>query len=83
MGVQVYGDYTMGWAQVFFDGQEVWRGDTSEIWSYQGRNGEYIEVKDFEPGSHALRIESMGFDYHPVTVAFFGFNQTGGVKLEE
>lgn len=83
MGVQVYGDYTIGWARVLFDGQEIWRGDTSEIWAYQGRNGGYIEITGYEPGPHTLRIESMGFDYHPVTVAFFGFNREGGVKMEE
>jgi hypothetical protein len=79
MGVQIYGDYTIGWARVLFDGQEVWRGDTAAIWSYQGRNGGYVEVSGFGPGSHTLRIESMGFDYRPVTVAFFGFSHEGGV----
>ena len=83
MGVQIYGDYTIGWARVLFDGQEVWRGDTAAIWSYQGRNGGYVEVSGFGPGSHTLRIESMGFDYRPVTVAFFGFSHEGGVAAEE
>jgi len=83
MGVQIYGDYTIGWARVLFDGKEIWRGDTSKIWAYQGRNGGYIEVSDFEPGRHTLRIESMGFDYHPVTVAFFGFSLDSVVKMEE
>lgn len=82
MGVQVFGDYTIGWARVLFDGQEIWRGNTSEIWASQGRNGGYIEVVDIEPGPHALRIESMGFDYHPVTVAFFGFSRSGSVRME-
>jgi hypothetical protein len=83
MGVQIYGDHTIGWARVLFDGQEIWRGDTSEIWAYQGRNGGYIEVKDYESGSHTLRVESMGFDYHPVTVAFFGFRNEGSVQTNE
>lgn len=83
MGVQVYGDYTIGWARVLFDGQEIWRGDSSKIWAYQGRNGGYIEVTDFIPGPHTLRIESMGFDYHPVTVAFFGFSNQGAVQMEQ
>ena len=83
MGVQIYGDYTIGWARVLFDGQEIWRGDTAAIWAYQGRNGGYVEVSGFEPGSHTLRIESMGFDYHPVTVAFFGFSYEGGVEAED
>jgi hypothetical protein len=82
MGVQVFGDHTIGWARVLFDGQEIWRGDTSEIWANQGRNGGYIEVTDFKPGLHTLRIESMGFDYHPVTIAFFGFNSQGAVQME-
>jgi len=83
MGVQVYGDYTIGWARVIFDGQEIWRGDTAAIWADKGRNGGYVEVSNFEPGSHTLRVESMGFDYHPVTVAFFGFNYEDGVKATE
>lgn len=83
MGVQVYGDYTIGWARVLFNGQEIWRGDTAAIWADKGRNGGYVEVSNFEPGSHTLRIESMGFDYHPVTVAFFGFNYKDGVRAGE
>jgi hypothetical protein len=82
MGVQVFGDHTIGWARVLFDGAEVWRGDTSEIWSYLGRHGGYIEVSDYEQGMHRLRIESLGFDYHPVTIAYFGFNHQGGVETE-
>ena len=83
MGVQVFGDYTIGWARVLFDGEEVWRGDTAAIWAYQGRNGGYIEISSFEPGPHTLRIESMGFDYKPVTIAFFGFSYEGGVEAKE
>ena len=81
MGVQIYGDHTIGWARVLFDGEEVWRGDTAEIWSHLGRHGGYIEISDFEPGMHTIRIESLGFDYHPVTVAFFGFSHQGGVEM--
>ena len=75
IGVQVFGDNTMGWARVIFDDQELWRGDTKEIWSDKGRFGAYFEVSGFEPGVHTLRIESIGADYRPVTVAFFGFNE--------
>jgi len=82
MGVQVFGDHTIGWARVLFDGEEVWRGDTSEIWSNLGRHGGYIEVSDYEQGMHTLRIESLGFDYHPVTIAYFGFKHQGGVETE-
>jgi hypothetical protein len=80
VGVQIFGDHTIGWARVLFDGEEIWRGDTAAIWAYQGRNGGYIEVSGFEAGPHTLRVESMGFDYKPVTVPFFGFSYEGGVE---
>jgi len=80
MGVQIYGAPTIGWARVLFDGQEIWRGNTAEIWAHKGWHGGYIEVSGFHPGSHTLRIESMGFDYHPVTIAFFGFSEESGVE---
>ena len=70
-------------ARVLFDGEEIWRGNTSEIWEDKGRNGGYVEVTGYELGLHTLRIESMGFDYHPVTVAFFGFSLQGGVEAGE
>jgi hypothetical protein len=79
IGVQIYGDNTIGWARMLFDGQEVWRGDTQEIWMEKGRYGGYIEVSGFEPGRHTLRIESLGLDFHPVVVAFFGFSLEEGV----
>lgn len=77
IGVQFMGDPPIGWARVLFDGVEVWRGNTSEIWSEFGRHGGYVEVSGFESGPHTLRVESLGFDYHPVTVAWFGFNLEG------
>ncbi|HSL31934.1 MAG TPA: hypothetical protein VK900_22205 [Anaerolineales bacterium] len=83
MGVQFLGEGMIGWARVLFDGQEVWRGNTSVIWSKSGRHGGYIEVSGFSPGAHTLRVESMGFDYRPVTVASFGFSAGGGVRNEE
>jgi hypothetical protein len=79
IGVQVFGDNTIGWARLLFDGQEVWRGDTLDIWTDKGRYGGYIEVSGFEPGRHTLRIESLGVDYHPVVIAFFGFSMEKGV----
>ena len=82
-GVQFLGEGMIGWARVFFDGQEVWRGNTSVIWSKSGRHGGYIEVSGFRPGAHTLRVESMGFDYRPVTVAGFGFSTNGGVQIGE
>lgn len=84
MGVQIYGDHTIGWARVLFDGEEVWWGDTAAIWSHLGRHGGYIEITGFYPGTHTIRVEeSMGFDYHPVTVAYFGFSHQGGVEMGE
>ena len=82
IGVQVWGDYTIGWARVLFDGEEVWRGNTAEIWNQQGRFGGYIEVSGFMPGEHTLRVESLGIDYHPVTIAFFGFSRSPGLQIE-
>jgi hypothetical protein len=77
IGVQFMGDPPIGWARVLFDGVEIWRGNTSEIWNEFGRHGGYVEVSGFEPGSHSLRVESLGIDFHPVTVAWFGFNLGG------
>jgi hypothetical protein len=82
-GVQFLGEQSIGWARVLFDGETVWQGNTSAIWSKQGRHGGYIEVTGFEPGSHTIRVESLGFDYRPVTVAGFGFSREGGVVNTE
>ncbi len=76
MGVQIMGEEQIGWARVLFDGMEVWRGDTSAIWEQYGRHGGYIEVSGYQPGRHVLRVESLNFDYRPVTVAGFGFNRS-------
>jgi formylglycine-generating enzyme required for sulfatase activity len=81
MGVQFLGDPQTGWARVLFDGVEVWRGNTTAIWSTHGRHGGYIEISGFGPGPHTLRAESLGFDYHPVPVASFGFSDQTGVKV--
>jgi hypothetical protein len=83
MGVQIYGDHIIGWARVLFDNEEVWRGNTAGIWSDKGLYGGYIEISGFDPGLHTIRVESMGFDYHPVTVAYFGFGYHGGVEIGE
>jgi hypothetical protein len=74
IGVQFRGDYVIGWARVLFDGQEVWRGDTSRIWSELKIHGGYIEVTEFGSGEHSLRVERLDVDSRPVVVAFFGFN---------
>ena len=83
MGAQILGEQAIGWARVLFDGQEIWRGDTADIWTKLGRHGGYIEVTGFEPGEHTMRVESMNFDFRPVTVAGFGFSNVGGVKSGE
>jgi hypothetical protein len=75
IGVQFRGDYVIGWARVLFDGEEIWRGDTSRIWSDLRTHGGYIEVSGFKPGMHTLRVERLNVDSRPVVVAFFGFNR--------
>ena len=82
MGVQFMGDPSIGWARVLFDGEEVWHGNTSQIWSEFGRHGGYVEVSAIGPGLHTMRVESMGFDYRPVTVAWFGFSYQGSARPE-
>ena len=79
IGVQIMGEAQIGWARVLFDGAEVWRGNTADIWEQYGRHGGYIEITDFGPVPHTIRVESLGFDYRPVTVAGFGFSTEGGV----
>jgi hypothetical protein len=80
MGVQFLGEEMIGWARVLLDGQEVWRGNTADIWSKSGRHGGFVEISGFDPGKHTLRVESLGFDYRPVTVANFGFSLESGVN---
>ena len=79
MGVQVHGDQTIGWARVMFDGQEIWRGDTSSYTIAEGRYGVYIEVRCFPPGKHTLRIEGLGKDGsgggRSIPVSYFGIRE--------
>lgn len=82
MGIQFYGTSTIGWASVFFDGVEVWRGDVAAIWDHFGSYGGYIEVSGFEPGEHVLRVELVEGDYRPLTIAVFGFSRHGGVSQD-
>lgn len=76
IGVQVFGDETIGWAKVVFDGVEVWRGNTSTAWTDGTVHAVYIEVFDFGHGSHTLRIESLGIDGGgggiSIPVSYFG-----------
>jgi hypothetical protein len=74
MGVQFYGSSTIGWASVFFDGVEVWRGDVAKIWNHFGGYGGFVEVSGYEPGEHTIRVELVEGDYSPLTVAVFGFD---------
>ena len=46
-------------------------------------DGGYIEVSAYDRGKHTLRIESVGYDYDPVTIAFFGFNHQAGVISDD
>jgi len=80
IGVQFFGELQIGWARVLFDGVEVWRGNTSAIWSKNARTGGYIEISGFSPGKHTIRAESLGFDYRPVTVVSFGYSYESGVE---
>ena len=75
VGVQFRGSYVIGWARVLFDGQEIWRGDTSEIWAELKVHGGYIEVTGFGPEQHTLRVERLDVDSRPVMVAFFGLSK--------
>jgi hypothetical protein len=79
IGVQVHGDQTIGWARVLFDGQEIWRGDTSSHIIAEGRYGVYVEVRCFPPGSHTLRIEGLGQDGsgggRSIPVSYFSFRE--------
>ena len=77
MGVQFYGTSTIGWASVFFDGNEVWRGDVAAIWNHGGSYGGYVQISGFEPGEHVLRVELVDGDYSPLTIAIFGYGKTG------
>ena len=74
IGVQFWGSAYLGWARVLFDGVEVWRGLTTSLGKKHAYFGGYIEITDFEPGTHTIRVENLGFDYRPVKVAAFGFS---------
>ncbi|MGH2619222.1 MAG: hypothetical protein ACRDHG_01455 [Anaerolineales bacterium] len=82
MGVQFWGAPQSGWARILFDGVEVWRGLTSSLGSEQLQYGGYIEISGFQPERHTIRAESLGFDYHPLTVASFGFSRESGVQSD-
>ena len=76
MGVQVYGDESIGWARVLFDGLEIWRGNTATVQIDEYSHAVYVEVDNIAPGNQTLRIESLGIDGggggKSIPVSFFG-----------
>lgn len=84
MGVQFLGGPAIGWARVLFDGLELWRGNTAAIANDGlGHYGGYVDISGFTPGQHTIRVESLGFDYHPVTVSSFGFSTQAVKDIQE
>ena len=80
IGVQFWGSGYLGWARVLFDGTEVWRGRTTSLGKHLAYYGGYVEVTGFEPGKHTIRVENLGFDYHPIKVWAFGFSKEPAQK---
>ena len=77
-GGQIFGDHTIGWGRVLFDGKEIWRGDASTYTIVEGQQyGVYVEVSCFPPGTHTMRIEALGINGSgggmSVPVGYFGF----------
>jgi hypothetical protein len=72
IGVQFWGPSSMGIARLLFDGEEVWRGEVSQLGRYLQLYGGYVEVTGYSSGVHRLRVEHLGADDRPVTVLFFG-----------
>jgi hypothetical protein len=87
MGVQIFGDMTIGWARVLFDGNVMWEGDTSTCVIDPNENsglgwyGIYVEALCFPPGTHTIRVESgpnkedVGGWQGGVPVYMFGFRR--------
>lgn len=81
MGVQIFGDQTIGWARILFDGLVMWEGDTSSAVIDPNENsglgwyGLYVEAVCVPPGSHTIRVES-----GPVKEGVGGWQ--GGVPVE-
>jgi hypothetical protein len=77
-GGQIFGDHTIGWGRVLFDGNEIWQGDASTYTILEGQQyGVYVEVSCYPPGTHTLRIEAMGINGSgngmSVPSGYFGF----------
>ncbi len=85
IGVSIFGDQTIGWARVLFDGAVMWEGDTSECVidpdenSGLGWYGLYVEAVCITPGTHTIRVESgptkegVGGWQGGVPIQLFGF----------
>lgn len=85
IGVSIFGDETIGWARILFDGVTIWEGDTSECVidpdenSGLGWYGLYAEAVCVTPGTHTVRVESgptkegVGGWQGGVPVLLFGF----------
>ena len=79
-GGQIFGDHTIGWARVLFDGVEIWRGDASTYVIKEGAQfGVYVEVTCFPPGTHTMRIECLGIEGsgggRSIPSGIFGFRE--------
>lgn len=79
-GGQIFGDHTIGWGRVLFDGVEIWRGDASSYTIMEGAQyGVYVEVRCFPPGTHTMRIECLGLEGsgggRSLPSGFFGFKE--------
>jgi len=85
IGVSIFGDQTIGWARILFDGELMWEGDTSECVINPDENsglgwyGLYAEAICVTPGTHTIRVESgpakegVGGWQGGVPVQLFGF----------
>lgn len=80
IGVQIFGDDTIGYADIFFDGNLIWSGDTSQQQLPDGINyGIYVEATCFPSGTHTMRVEAsqpkegVGGWQGGVPVFFFGY----------
>ncbi|MDD5095009.1 MAG: cohesin domain-containing protein [Dehalococcoidia bacterium] len=77
VGIQFWGDSNDGWATVYIDGSEAWKGNTHGTDGYWpgGAFVNYLEISGIPSTSHTIRVESThGED---VTIYFFGLEKSG------